>query len=500
MLDLNSTESVPPPEMDRELEAGNGPEWLRAASVEGRSVYQMRFRYQVGLLAADLLFGVAAVALSTIAVNGMTGDSIKMPTAPQVAILVLCWVTATFVGQLYTLSVRSLFMRLSDAFSSLLFGTLIAVALTFFLVPDWVNSRLLYLFAYLIAVLFFTLNRVVAAAVVADNLIKRRVAILGTGEETAEVISHLVNNGGNSTYDLVGLVRSTDKNDESDDGAGLDGLPIIAALRDCPHLLLRHRVNTLVIPQPGPFSDDVARCLAHCDAVGIHVMRFEVAYEVLTQRAAVFNVGHDWLASLETVRHNKYATRLKRVLDVVITLLLLPIAAVIVGLCAILIKLFSPGPVFYHQTRVGKDGQHFTFTKLRTMIPDAERDTGPVWATEDDPRITRIGNILRKTRLDEVPQLWQVLTGEMSLAGPRPERPEIVERLRKEIPLYEMRQIVRPGITGWAQVNHKYDASTEDVIEKLRYDLYYIRNLSLGLDLQIVLRTFGVMLGKKGAH
>ncbi|NLJ34618.1 MAG: sugar transferase, partial [candidate division WS1 bacterium] len=186
--------------------------------------------------------------------------------------------------------------------------------------------------------------------------------------------------------------------------------------------------------------------------------------------------------------------------DVVITLLLLPIAAVIVGICAILIKLFSPGPVFYHQTRVGKDGQHFTFTKLRTMIPDAERDTGPVWATEDDPRITRIGNILRKTRLDEVPQLWQVLTGEMSLAGPRPERPEIVERLRKEIPLYEMRQIVRPGITGWAQVNHKYDASTEDVIEKLRYDLYYIRNLSLGLDLQIVLRTFGVMLGKKGAH
>ncbi len=220
----------------------------------------------------------------------------------------------------------------------------------------------------------------------------------------------------------------------------------------------------------------------------------------MSKRVAALNVEPDWLASLETVRCSKYATRLKRVGDVVVTILLLPLAGVIIGLCALLTKMFSPGPVFYHQTRVGKDGRHFTFTKLRTMIPNAEQHTGPVWATKDDPRTTGIGKVLRMMRLDELPQLVQVLKGDMSLIGPRPERPEIADRLKQEIPLYQRRLMVRPGITGWAQVNHKYDSNTQDVTQKVRYDLYYIRNLSLALDLQILLRTVGVMLGKRGAH
>jgi len=156
--------------------------------------------------------------------------------------------------------------------------------------------------------------------------------------------------------------------------------------------------------------------------------------------------------------------------------------------------------VFYRHSRVGRNGRHFTLAKLRTMIPDAEAETGPVWAAENDPRVTGIGRILRMMRLDELPQLLHVLTGQMSLIGPRPERPPIAEQLKQEIPLYETRLLVRPGITGWAQINHKYDSSTEDVIEKLRYDLYYIRNISFGLDLQILLRTIGVVLGRKGAH
>jgi len=221
------------------------------------------------------------------------------------------------------------------------------------------------------------------------------------------------------------------------------------------------------------------------------------AFEALTKRAAILFAGTQWIARLETARRTKYATRLKRVVDVAICLLLLPIALVIVALAAIAIKLTSRGPVFYAHKRVGIEGRDFTFVKLRTMIQDAERDTGPVWATPDDPRITTVGRILRRLRLDEVPQLWSVLKGDMSLVGPRPERPHFVEQFRPQIPLYEKRLMVRPGITGWAQVNHPYDTCPEDVIEKLRYDLYYIRHISFSLDLQILVHTVGVMLSNR---
>jgi lipopolysaccharide/colanic/teichoic acid biosynthesis glycosyltransferase len=149
---------------------------------------------------------------------------------------------------------------------------------------------------------------------------------------------------------------------------------------------------------------------------------------------------------------------------------------------------------------VGKDGRVFSFLKLRTMVVDAEKETGPVWATAADPRATPLGRFLRKTRLDELPQLFLVLRGDMSIIGPRPERPFFVQQFMQQIPLYEKRLMVRPGITGWAQIHHNYDRNTDDVIEKLRYDLYYIRHLSFSLDLQIVLRTLGVMVSTKGAH
>jgi len=149
---------------------------------------------------------------------------------------------------------------------------------------------------------------------------------------------------------------------------------------------------------------------------------------------------------------------------------------------------------------VGKDGEEFVFTKLRTMIVDAEKHTGAVWAKKDDPRVTPIGGVLRKLRLDELPQLFSVLRGDMSLVGPRPERPEFVSRFMEEIPFYEKRLLVRPGITGWAQVNHRYDQDIDDVVEKLRYDLYYVRHVNFTLDLQILLRTFWVMIGRKGSQ
>jgi len=167
---------------------------------------------------------------------------------------------------------------------------------------------------------------------------------------------------------------------------------------------------------------------------------------------------------------------------------------------SIAIKLDSKGPVFYKQERSGLNGKVFNILKFRSMIKDAEKQSGPVWSTKDDPRITRVGRIIRKLRLDEIPQVINVLKGEMSFVGPRPERPYFVEKLSEEIPLYKRRLRVRPGITGWAQVKHKYDESIEDVKTKLRYDLFYIENISLRMDLKIIFRTVFVVLFGKGHY
>jgi lipopolysaccharide/colanic/teichoic acid biosynthesis glycosyltransferase len=161
-------------------------------------------------------------------------------------------------------------------------------------------------------------------------------------------------------------------------------------------------------------------------------------------------------------------------------------------------RLWSPGPLFYRQTRVGRGGKLFRVNKFRTMVPDAEKDGGAVWTTENDCRVTRIGRWLRATRLDELPQCWNVLRGEMSIVGPRPERPEFIEDLTQKIPFYRSRLAVKPGITGWAQVKYRYGASVEDALVKLQYDLFYIKHQSISLDVQVLFETIGVILGLKG--
>jgi exopolysaccharide biosynthesis polyprenyl glycosylphosphotransferase len=189
----------------------------------------------------------------------------------------------------------------------------------------------------------------------------------------------------------------------------------------------------------------------------------------------------------------------KRVSDLMVGAIGLVLALPIMALVALLVKLTSRGPVLYHQPRVGQHGRIFTVHKFRSMVTDAEAGTGAVWAQRNDSRITRIGGVLRRTRLDELPQLWNVLRGDMSLVGPRPERPEFVRSLTDQIRFYGQRHVVRPGLTGWAQVRYTYGASVEDALEKLQYDLYYIKNMSLALDLFVLFLTVKTILQRQGA-
>jgi exopolysaccharide biosynthesis polyprenyl glycosylphosphotransferase len=191
---------------------------------------------------------------------------------------------------------------------------------------------------------------------------------------------------------------------------------------------------------------------------------------------------------------------LKRVIDIAISAVCLLVLLPVLTLLSILIRLDTPGPVFHTQRRVGLRGKKFTLVKFRSMVSDAEKHTGPVWAEKNDKRITRIGRIMRPYRLDELPQFINVLKGEMSFVGPRPERPAFVERFRKTIPFYGLRLTVHPGITGWAQVKQAYDQSFDDVRKKLEFDLEYVNNISIQLDMKIFLKTVLTVLKREGAH
>ena len=207
-----------------------------------------------------------------------------------------------------------------------------------------------------------------------------------------------------------------------------------------------------------------------------------------------------WMIFSDGFRLRSGLRAMRRLLSIVASLTLLLVTLPVLPLVALLIKLTSPGPILYHQARVGKWGQPFFCYKFRTMRADAEADIGPTWACDDDPRITPVGRYLRKFRLDEIPQLYNVLRGDMSFVGPRPERPEFVESLSREIPFYPLRHAIRPGITGWAQINYNYGHSVEDAVKKLEYDLFYIKNMSVGLDLLTIFQTVKIVLLGRGAR
>jgi exopolysaccharide biosynthesis polyprenyl glycosylphosphotransferase len=224
-------------------------------------------------------------------------------------------------------------------------------------------------------------------------------------------------------------------------------------------------------------------------------------FEQLTGKILVSDLRPSWFVFSPGFNKPTLLRGSKRAGELVIALFLLVVLAPFFGLLALLIRLESSGPAFFRQARVGLRGRVFDLVKLRTMRSDAEAATGPVWASpENDTRITRLGRVLRKLRLDELPQLLNVLNGEMSFVGPRPERPHFVEKLRQVIPYYDERHTVRPGITGWAQVKFGYGSTIEDSERKLQFDLYYVKNMSIFLDLAIVLDTFKVMLLRRGAR
>jgi sugar transferase (PEP-CTERM system associated) len=265
-------------------------------------------------------------------------------------------------------------------------------------------------------------------------------------------------------------------------------------------LVASKNVNRILLGGTSHFPASYNKELVAVRAMGVPIEDCHSFYERLASKIAIADLPPEWIALSEGFRRDRLILAAKRVIDVLVSFVGLILSAPVALLTAIAIKLESAGPVFYRQERVGQNEAHFTLLKFRSMAQDAEDVVGPVWAAENDPRVTCVGAIIRKLRIDEIPQMINVLKGEMSFVGPRPERPFFVEKLKQSIPYYDLRHSVKPGITGWAQISYRYGDSEYDAIEKLQYDLYYIKHMSPVFDLQIIFESIKVIIFGSGAR
>jgi sugar transferase (PEP-CTERM system associated) len=328
-----------------------------------------------------------------------------------------------------------------------------------------------------------------------SNAVREQVLILGTGETARQVARWIVTHHG-SEYAVIGFADA----DDSRFGTVLAmGARIQTGYETMPEFCHR-RVDRVIVAVDEKRGQLPVRQLMELRLRGIEIEDSTSFFERISGRIAVETMLPSWLIFSEGFKSTRLRRVLKRIVDIGLSLALLVVTAPLVLFTALLIRLDSRGPVLYRQTRLGLNRREFSLLKLRSMHVDAELHSGPTWTRSDDPRITRVGWIIRKLRIDELPQLVNVLRGEMSFVGPRPERGHFVSRLEELIPYYGLRMTVRPGLTGWAQVEYGYGASEEEALEKLKYDLYYIKNANLLLDLWIVLKTFKVIAFGKGAR
>ncbi len=448
------------------------------------------------LVVADLLLGSAAIVLAAIwwsPERGAVSEAILI----AMGLLLAGWVTSLFLQGQYSLYPWRPWVIQALVMAGVLVAGTVGAAGVAAIVPNVpALSPSLYLTSTLAAWPLLLGVRLLALRLLPRRCLNHRYLVLTDGAATQAFWRSLTLKPLPPYVEIVGIVPVNG----AVRPARLGNLPQLGEPEELPELVEAHGVHTIILGGAADLPGEQVRRVLECQERGVRVLSALTAHEEITQRTSLATLNGHGEKTLETAPGNKYATRLKRVLDVAVTLALMPLALPLMGLAALAVILTDGFPAFYRQERVGKDHRPFSMLKVRTMVKDAEADTGPVWAKADDPRITRVGRFLRATRLDELPQLFNVLRGDMSLVGPRPERPAFVAQFAQRIPYYEQRLLVRPGVTGWAQINHNYDRNEEDVYEKLRYDLYYLRHLSLPLDLQILLTTVGVVCKRFGAH
>jgi sugar transferase (PEP-CTERM system associated) len=453
------------------------------------------------LAEATVMFGAIVIAVYLRAVYLRLGDGalynelIVNHGFRKAGLATAFCLTAFYFYDLYDFLVmhdrRELVLRLVQALG---LGW-VALAITFSIFPSLRLGRGVSLLALPLALSLMVAWRVSIHWFLGHPQIGERILVVGSGENAVEVAREVLGRK-DAGYRIVGFVD----NDPELVGKSLLNPRVLGLAADLDKIVRRENVDRIVVAMGERRGQFPTQELLHLSLGGdVSIEEGASFYERLTGRVSLDMLRPSWLIFSGRGRQARIAGLFRNVMHRLVALIGAIVSLPIALLTAILIKLESPGPVLYKQERVGKNGRPFVLMKFRSMGVDAEKE-GPVWASNGDDRATRVGRVIRKIRVDEIPQFWNILRGEMSFVGPRPERPHFVSQLAEEIPYYEQRHLIAPGLTGWAQIKYPYGASIEDARQKLQYDLYYVKNQSLVLDAIILFETIKIILFGRGAH
>ena len=451
------------------------------------------FRHYISIaLLAALGSDIAVMVTATNLADDLVGWAGTGPLWPKTTVLVAITLLTLYVGDLYRLGLygwREIVARLLYA---LICAATIMGAVGF-AVPGLRFGRLAFVEIFGLMTLGLMAWRLVWFALRPEDRLRQRVLVLGVGPVAPAIA--VLQNASSLPFHVVGFV---------DDAPGASsripaGLQLIGKTADLLNLVDELQPDVVLVALADMRRALPVEDLLECRLRGVAVQDWTTFYERHTGKVLVENLRPSWLIFSDGFVKNRLTETMKRAIDLTLASIGFVVSLPLMAVVVVLIKLDSRGPVLFRQERVGQHGRVFVLNKFRSMAADAERGQA-VWATHNDPRVTRVGRWLRLTRLDELPQFFNVIVGDMSFVGPRPERPEFVRPLQRKIPFYMERHSVKPGITGWAQVKHRYAASVEDSIEKLQYDLYYVKNLSPLLDLLILLNTIQVVLFARGSR
>jgi sugar transferase (PEP-CTERM system associated) len=442
------------------------------------------------VFAAELLliFGSVALAASLQASTDLA-DSLWKITLVTV-ICQLCLYYNDFYDLTLVHSNRELIVRLLQAVGA----ASIVLAALYFVVPALMIGDGIFvsaLFVFLVGILGW---RLLFNQLIGSLKFEERILVVGTGESARKVARQVLDQH-DFAYRIVGFIDD----DASRIGERIVNPAIVGTPDDIERLIAHHQIDRIVVGLADRRGKLPVEQLLRAKLSGVRVEDATTTYERVTGKILLDDLRPSWLIFSDGFRVSRITRWLKRAIDLTLAIVMAVVAFPFMVLTAIAIWLETGRPVLYCQERVGENGRTFTLCKFRSMRIDAEKGGTPIWAKKGDDRITRVGRLIRKTRLDELPQLWNVMRGNMSFVGPRPERSYFVTELAKQIPFYQQRHAVKPGLTGWAQVKYRYGSSLEDAMEKLRYDLYYIKHLSVFFDLTIVFDTVKVVLFRKGA-
>jgi len=409
-------------------------------------------------------------------------------------ILTALWLLLASLGDFYNLrlaaNLHSVWLVLFRI-TALVFLIYVAI---YFLSPRQLLPRGIVLYHSAATLVLVGIWRTIYGVLFGRAFFRRRAVVIGAGQAGQTIVQAIEENLP-SQYQLVGYIDDN----PAKRGQVIEGIPVIGSRWDLLPLVKEKGVSEIILAITHTVHGELIQAIMDCQEQGVQISLMPLLYEEITGRVPVEHVGDDWslVLPLDHAAIGSFWPFVKRTMDIFISGLGLIVLALLSPILALAIYIDSPGPIFYTQERVGKGGRTFCLFKFRSMIPNAE-ESGAVWAEENDPRVTRVGRFLRLTMMDELPQLINVARGEMSVVGPRPERPIFADQLAKQIPFYRARHAVKPGMAGWALVNYGYSSSVRDALVKLQYDLYYIKHQSIYLDLLILAKTVGAMISFKG--